>query len=76
MRKLSNEEITKNHVDTINQFNILKYLKTNIDIYSFDVYLYDRNTIKLIDKNNDTGYFTYEKQEVLFKDNINHELER
>lgn len=79
MRKLSKEQIIKNQVDTVNQYKVLMYLKSNLNIKAFNVYLYDKNTIKIIDKNNDVGYFTYDnsKQEILFSDkNILYELER
>ena len=61
MRKLTNEDIIKNSVDTINQYKVLQYLKKNLNIDSFDVYLFDRNTIKIIDKNNEIGYFDFNK---------------
>lgn len=59
MRKLTNDEIYKNNVDTIAQFQVLDYLKKNLSIYDFKVYLYDKNTIKVIDKNFKSGYFEY-----------------
>jgi len=59
MRKLTNDEIYKNNVDTLAQFMVLEYLKKNLSIYDFKVYLYDKNTIKVIDKNFETGYFEY-----------------
>ena len=50
MRLLSNEDILKNNVDTIPQFYILDYLKKNLNIGKFDVYIVDRNNLKVIDK--------------------------
>ena len=72
MRLLSNEDILKNNVDTINQFYILKYLKDNLNISEFKVYLTDRNKVKVIDKNNEYLYFKYDKQnkEVIYEEEI------
>lgn len=62
MKKLTLEEIQKNNVDTINQFKILQFLKKELNLRMFEVYLYDENTIKVIDKHNETGYFSYDKK--------------
>ncbi len=59
MKKLTSNDIYLNSVDTIEQFNILQYLKTNLNINEFDVFLCDRYTIKVINKNNEIGYFKY-----------------
>lgn len=71
MNQLTNDEITKNSVDTLNQFKVLNYLKENLNIYAFDIFLYDKDTIKVIDKNQETAYFTYneDKKEILFSEN-------
>lgn len=61
MRKLTDTDITKNNVDTINQYKVLEYLKNNLNIFEFSIFLYDKDTIKVIDKNNCTGYFQYDK---------------
>lgn len=53
------ENILKNQVDTIEQFKVLDYLKKQLAIYEFAVYLIDRFTIKVIDKNKKQGYFKY-----------------
>ena len=53
MRLLSKEDILKNKVDTIEQFYILRYLKDNLNTDNFDLYLLNRNKIKVIDKYND-----------------------
>ncbi len=79
MRKLTNEDIIKNSVDTINQYKVLQYLKNNLNIDSFDVYLFDRNTIKIIDKNNEIGYFKFNEdtKEVYFfekEKNLDYEI--
>lgn len=62
MKKLTIEEIQKNDVNTINQFKVLQFLKKELDLNCFDVYLYNEDTIKVIDKNNDVGYFSYNKE--------------
>lgn len=59
MRLLNKENIIKNQVDTIEQFKVLAYLKIKFNMDAVDLYLVDRFTIKLIDKNNDMGYFKY-----------------
>lgn len=59
MRLLSNENIIKNQVDTIEQLKVLAYLKEYFNANEVNLYLLDRFTIKLIDKNNDVGYFKY-----------------
>ena len=56
MRLLSKEDILKNKVDTIEQFYILRYLKDNLNTDNFDLYLLNRNKIKVIDKYNDILY--------------------
>ena len=61
MRLLSKEDILKNKVDTIEQFYILRYLKDNLNTDNFDLYLLNRNKIKVIDKYNDILYFEYDK---------------
>lgn len=72
MNRLSNEDINKNSVNTINQFRVLAYLKSNLNIYSFEVYLYDKNTIKVIDSTGAAAYFKYDdnKREVLFLEEL------
>ena len=74
MRLLSKEDILKNKVDTIEQFYILRYLKDNLDLY-----LLNRNKIKVIDKYNDILYFEYDKQnkKVIYNDyDKSYEIER
>lgn len=70
--KLSHEDIDKNCVNTINQFKVLEYLKKNLNIYCFEVYLYDRNTIMVVDSTDATGYFQYneDKKEVVFLEKL------
>lgn len=50
MKLLTKENILKNQVDTIEQFKVLDYLKKQLFIDEFKVYLIDRFTIKVIDK--------------------------
>ena len=59
MKQLTKENILKNQVDTIQQFKVLDYLKKQLSVLEFDLYLIDRFTIKVIDKNNEQGYFKY-----------------
>lgn len=81
MRKLTDTDITKNNVDTINQYKVLEYLKNNLNIFEFSIFLYDKDTIKVIDKNNCTGYFQYDKNkddvkftEEILEENIDFEM--
>ena len=69
MRELNKDDIKGNRVDTIPQYMVLKYLKSNLNIYAFKVYLYDRNTIKVIDEFDCEGYFIYadDTKDVNFK---------
>ena len=79
MRLLSKEDILKNKVDTIEQFYILRYLKDNLNTDNFDLYLLNRNKIKVIDKYNDMLYFEYDKQnkKVIYNDyDKSYEIER
>ena len=59
MKHLTKENFLKNQVDTIEQFKVLDYLKKQLSISEFAIYLIDRFTIKVIDKNNKQGYFKY-----------------
>ena len=80
MRQLTKENILKNQVDTIEQFKVLTYLKRQLSIDAFSVYLIDRFTIKIIDKNKEQGYFKYNsktKSVDFYERNIkNQEMER
>ena len=51
MQELTNVDILKNKVDTIPQYYILDYLKQNLNINEFKIYLVNRNNIKVVDKN-------------------------
>ena len=63
MRKLSYEDVLKNRVDTISQYRILDYLKKNLNINEFKIYLIDRDNIKVLDKHNDYLYFHYDNKD-------------
>ena len=80
MQLLNKENIIKNQVDTIEQFKVLAYLKNQFNIDAVSLYLLDRFTIKLVDKNNNIGYFKYNpktKSVVFYEKNIkNKERER
>ena len=72
LKPLTEEEINKNRVETINQYRILQYLKNNLNIYAFKVYLYSRDIIMVVDIKNMVGYFYYDsiKKEVVFLEEI------
>ncbi len=80
MKQLTKENILKNQVDTIEQFKVLDYLKKQLSISEFAVYLIDRFTIKVIDKNKEQGYFKYNNKTMavdFYEKNIkNKEMER
>lgn len=68
MKQLTNDEIIKNCVETINQFKVLEYLKKNINVFSFDIFLYDKDTLKVVDEKAKQAYFKYDEDtnKVLF----------
>lgn len=80
MRLLNKENIYKNQVDTIEQLKVLAYLKKEFNTDEVNLYLLDRFTIKLVDKNNEVGYFKYNfktKSVDFYQKNIkNREMER
>lgn len=63
MKKLKNDDILKNKVETIPQYYILDYLKRNINVDEFKIYLVNYNTLKVMDKENDYLYFKYNDKE-------------
>lgn len=73
MRLLSDEDILKNNVDTIPQFYILDYLKKNLNISEFDVYIVNRNNLKVIDKEDNHLYFNYDEtaKEISYFEDLN-----
>ena len=62
MKILKDEDILKSNVDTISQFYILDYLKKNLNVSEFKIYLVDSNKIKVTDKNDEVLYFSYDKE--------------
>lgn len=72
MRLLNKEDILKNRVDTISQYYILDYLKKNINIDKFEVYLVNRDNIKVVDKENKHLYFNYDSftKEVTYQEQL------
>ena len=80
MKQLIKENILKNQIDPIEQFKVINYLKKHLSIYEFTVILVDRFTIKVIDKNNEQGYFRYNSKtksvDFYEKNIINKEMER
>ena len=72
MQELTSVDILKNKLDTIPQYYILDYLKQNLNISEFKIYLVDWNNIKVIDKNNDYLYFSCEDntREIIYQDEI------
>lgn len=73
MRLLSDEDILKKNVDTIPQFYILDYLKKNLNISEFDVYIVNRNNLKVIDKEDNHLYFNYDEtaKEISYFEDLN-----
>ena len=80
MKLLTKENVLKNQVDTIEQFKVLSYLKKQLSTPEFAVYLIDRFTIKVTDKNKKQGYFKYNsktKSVDFYEKNVkNKEMER
>lgn len=59
MKLLNKENISKNQVNTIEQFKVLEYLKQQFNTDEINLFLLDRFTIKLVDKNKNIGYFRF-----------------
>ncbi len=80
MKLLNKENIMKNQVNTIEQFKVLAYLKKEFNTDVVELFLVDRFTIKLVDKNNDIAYFKYNSKTKLIdfyeKNTKNKERER
>ena len=72
MCQLTNTDILKNQVETINQYKVLQYLKKNLNIYEFQLFLYDEDTIKVVDKENEFAYFRLQKDtdDILFLEDL------
>lgn len=77
MKILNDEDILKSNVDTISQFYILDYLKKNLNVSEFKIYLIDSNKIEVTDKNDEVLYFSYDKENknVVYEEEIK-ELDR
>ena len=72
MRLLNKEDILKNRVDTISQYHILDYLKKNLNVDEFKIYLVDPDNIKVVDKEDNYLYFNYDSstKEVTYQDEL------
>lgn len=72
MRELTKEDIQRNHVSNLKQYYVLDYLKKNLNINEFKLYVVKDNNIKVIDKNNEVLYFSYDdtKKEVIYDDKL------
>lgn len=72
MRELNKEDVLKNRVDTISQYHIIDYLKKNLNINEFKIYLVDRDNIKVVDKEDKHLYFNYDSftKEVTYQDKL------
>ena len=72
MRELIREDIQRNHVSNLKQYYVLDYLKKNLNINEFKLYIEKDNNIKVIDKNNEVLYFSYDdtKKEVIYADKL------
>lgn len=62
MRELSYEDIVKNNVDTVAQFKALAFMKEELDLKEFKVYINDEDSLKVVDKDGSVGYFGYDKK--------------
>ena len=72
MCQLTNTDILRNKVETINQYKVLQYLKNNLNIYEFQLFLYDEDTIKVVDRENEFAYFKLQKDtgDILFLEEL------
>ena len=59
MKLLSKNNIIKSQVNTIEQYKVLNHIQDTFNTDAIVIYLVDRFTIKVIDTNNDIGYFKY-----------------
>ena len=78
MKLVNKNNIIKNQVNTIEQYKVLNYLKDTFNSDYIAVYLVDRYTIKVIDTNNDIGYFKYNSKtkNIDFIENYNKSKEK
>ena len=72
MCQLTNTDILRNRVETINQYKVLQYLKNNLNIYEFQLFLYDEDTIKVVDKEDEFAYFRLQRDtdDILFLEEL------
>ncbi len=72
MRELTKEEIEKNHVNNLKQYYVIDYLKKNLNINEFKLYIEKDDNIKVIDKNNEILFFWYDesKKQVVYADRL------
>lgn len=72
MRELTREDIQRNHVSNLKQYYVLDYLKKNLNINEFKLYIEKDNNIKVIDENNEVLFFSYDdtKKEVIYADKL------
>ncbi len=70
MRELTKEDIRRNKVNTISQYYILDYLKKNLNINEFKIYIIDSDNMKVVDKENKYLYFNYNNstKEITYQD--------
>lgn len=64
--------MTRSSVHNIGQYKILDYLKQHLNIYEFKVYLINRNTVKVVDKEDNHLYFKYNEitKEISYQDEL------
>lgn len=72
MRELNENDILTKNVDTIAQYHILDYLKKNLNINEFKIYLIDSDYIKVVDKKEEYLYFHYDSKnkEVTYQEEL------
>lgn len=49
-------------VETVEQFKIMEFLKANFEVNYLVITLVSRNSIKILDMNNDTAIFTFNEE--------------
>lgn len=77
MKELKKEDLLKNRIDTIPQYYVLNYLKKNLNIDEFKIYIVNRDTLKVVDKEDSYLYFSYDNdlKEVSYTEELKEELE-
>lgn len=51
-------------VETIEQFKVLEFIKSNFEIDEIEIELVDKCTLKVKDNKGDSLYFTYKEGEI------------